>query len=771
MKQRISTYMVLIVLAACSTIICSLIFTYRLTAHANSDCKPIEAIYARGSGEMVSKSDNMKSFRDSLRMYFDDTTLNLYELGTEKYGGSQYPAVNVADVSNGNAIGAWASSGYGNDYGKSINQGINELINYITQRSTQCPSSYFVLGGYSQGAQVVGQALSYMLREVRDRIAFVGLFGDPKLNLPEGVGWNPPACRNQNLSPWRRVIANCDVDNGSLGARAPYLPSDMEDKTGLWCYAHDFVCGSTKLLWDTDGHGQYGNPGAAIDNAVKEAANRLKSRLTEAQTEHIKAIDLSRPITDHDYLFVIDPGDLDQDAIDALTLRVSFLAEGITGLGGRVALAEAYMPTQDSPGYRVLSAFHDTAQNFKQGLGAITPIDSSQVDAAVQMQQAISGSMHDANWQFNSTKSLIYITGGRVNRSYNQVDYEYDTTIKNTVNQAKASGNVSISAFASLFAEDGMLGVVVDETHGQYVNITPDITLGLKKSKGVRLASQRTSDPLVDQFIQNELATPRPKFAIDAYYGEPGDMMNFDVAYSVADRTDIVRYEWDFDDDGSIDRTTTAPQTEYAYGEKFDGYASVKVTTSDGHSGSTAVKVQVGIRQRPVIPDSPSALKIETISTTGTMSKIMVTWNPPTNLPDHYLLRVNGFQLGTLTNDRTSVGLTDIDRIMDNEISITGIAPDGTEGVATAQVLKAGIGTDGKSFTSSASDTTKNDGARMLDDINDEVTSNSNKNVANELKNSANNRRKVLLWTSIGVATAVAGSIVGAVLYKRYKKG
>jgi hypothetical protein len=45
-------------------------------------------------------------------------------------------------------------------YGDSVNTGVDELTAYLTKRAAACPAAHFGLGGYSQGAQVVGEARS-----------------------------------------------------------------------------------------------------------------------------------------------------------------------------------------------------------------------------------------------------------------------------------------------------------------------------------------------------------------------------------------------------------------------------------------------------------------------------------------------------------------------------------------------------------------------------------------------------------------------------------
>ena len=110
--------------------------------------------------------------------------------------------------------------------------------------------------GYSQGAMVVAQALKYFKA---GELVYAGMFGDPELYLPEGRGAWPAACRGKNLSPYRVFVPNCHADNGSLGTRNPYEIDRFRGKYGLWCNNGDFVCGSSKNLFNNGGHVEYRN--------------------------------------------------------------------------------------------------------------------------------------------------------------------------------------------------------------------------------------------------------------------------------------------------------------------------------------------------------------------------------------------------------------------------------------------------------------------------------------------------------------------------------
>jgi hypothetical protein len=125
----------------------------------------------------------------------------------------------------------------------------------------------------------VGEALFELDAATRDRVAFVALFSDPKLYLPEGRGAFPPACRGEQ-SPWRRGSVGCWTDHGVLEARVPYLPKDIEVRTGSWCDRNDGVCGDSLVdLGLHHDHAEYADRGAEIDEAGREVAAALDARL------------------------------------------------------------------------------------------------------------------------------------------------------------------------------------------------------------------------------------------------------------------------------------------------------------------------------------------------------------------------------------------------------------------------------------------------------------------------------------------------------------
>ncbi|GAA3385447.1 cutinase family protein [Cryptosporangium minutisporangium] len=249
-------------------------------------CGDVTVVFARGSGQRLAQRESAVFFAGLSVRLGPAVRATAYELGAATYGGARYPAVGVG-VDSSDAFenlldaGAYWTGNAGGGYRASVASGATELRTYLEQRLRDCPEERVVLGGYSQGAQVVGDALPALPRRLRDRIVFVALFGDPKLSLPEGRGVFPVACRGRSLSPWRRGNASCYTDNGVLDARSPYVPLELARRVGSWCDRDDPICTSNLGDFARSTHGTYAKPGRAVDQAVREAAAAVRDALGE----------------------------------------------------------------------------------------------------------------------------------------------------------------------------------------------------------------------------------------------------------------------------------------------------------------------------------------------------------------------------------------------------------------------------------------------------------------------------------------------------------
>lgn len=216
------------------------------------------------------------------------------------YSEKGYPAVGIFGPKTINNIFeaemSWWPSG---EYRDSVENGIEELSGYVKDQIKDCPDQLLVLGGYSQGAHVVGDSLFKFTEFEQGRVNAVALFGDPKYlgssadnNTPIDYLTKPGS--KPVAKPWKRGTASL-IDRGILDSRAPYLPANLENKTISWCFNDDFVCSggsgilqsarpitlqqTSSLNKDELGAGHKRYVGYGAPEAAQEIVQRLSPRL------------------------------------------------------------------------------------------------------------------------------------------------------------------------------------------------------------------------------------------------------------------------------------------------------------------------------------------------------------------------------------------------------------------------------------------------------------------------------------------------------------
>lgn len=642
-------------------------------AHARTfdePCQKAEIVFARGSGQSLGGDEN-DSFKEQLenRLKGESVKSHHYELGTEKYGGYQYPAVNVGNAWN--ALGAVTSSGYAHDYGDSVKHGMWELKAYLQERTKKCVGSYFVLGGYSQGAQVIGQSLSGLSQEIRNRIIYVALFGDPKLYFPEGQASDwftpPPACQGKDYSVYRRSYGECRLAEGRLGARKPYLPTDMLQKTGLWCNGEDYVCGTSHWIF-APGHTRYANDGWSIDSAAQEAATRIKIAIENEPIPPRKPSDppavavqidtnyhFGMGLNGQDVVYLVDISGNMESQLPQIRKNLKMSIPKIIAKGGRVAV---FMYTGFAP----------TAGGIPFGLlGSDAAMNNMYIDAYIQShpsitqglpQSALNSTMLTLQWNWGAAKSLILLTN------------------KTPVFNPDTYGiSKHIVAQTSLAIDPvNIYPVVPESVAGEYADIA-EMTAGhlTTYTDDIEAAMDRAFDK-----TQNR---PVPFLKNTEYLADVGQEIRFDASDSYVIDAEITKYDWDFEGDGVFDATTTEPVMHHTYTDLFDGLMQVRVTASNGLHANMSAVVKVGTYVVPVFAHAPENLQVKVIETVDNISKVELTWDAVADEDTASIaLSVNGVALGIMTRDRTSIVVTDIDRTYDNDFGITALDADGKLG-------------------------------------------------------------------------------------------
>ena len=640
-----------------------------LAANVDNKCTLVTGVFARGSGQKVGQDRNETSrFRNQLLSRIgDESKLNFYELGSESYGGNQYPAVDVSNVWNGNAIGAKLSGGMGNDYGKSVRQGVAELQAYLDARHRKCPNEFFILGGISQGAQVVGQALPNISSGVKNKIVFNMLFGDPKLYLPEGEGIFPPACRNEKLSAYRREIANCHVDNGALGARKPFLPNEDNSKTGLWCLANDYVCGSSKFVWDVEGHGKYANSNGPIDDGVREAANRLKNAAKLASQNdpgiNDKPLNNNMGTAGTDVVFVLDTTGSMMSYIDQMKTFIRNYSSKIKEINGRVGLV-VYRDAGDEYTAKKLSDLQTDTADLLNKLESVSADGGG--DGPEAALHASMVAMNEMKWQKGATKAIILLT----DTGYHDPDKVDGSTLAAVAKRSLEIDPVNIYP------------VVGDYLKNSYTDIA-------KQTSGQVIASGDENDVVaaLNKALTKIKNRPNAKLKIGEYYAEVGQKITFDAGDSYVVDGSITKYEWDFDGDGKIDQTTTSPVASHVYNEKFDGIMQVRMSASNDTVSNISAPVKVGIK--PNLPVGPGAPQVSAkiIERNGNKATIRLNWQPVDELSSRWLIRLDDNNLGCAVGEQRQLDITDVDISKTRTITVTGVKADGYAGKpATIQV-------------------------------------------------------------------------------------
>ena len=238
-------------------------------AHADPACtNGVYVVFARGSGEHLN-DQRAHQFYWSL-IGDSQAPGELYgkvptawsELGNEDgvpyvdmsrppgdYAGVQPDAAHVYPFDEYPAIGfPWNIDPGG--YGDSVSVGTDELIAHLNDRVSRCPQESIVLGGYSQGADIIGWALQRtgygsLNQTTRNHIGYVALYGDPKFNpggLSDRQQWHRPWWVRGDDPGFRYRGGGTVSDEGILGYRDAYVPPEFNGRFGSWCAYRDGIC-------------------------------------------------------------------------------------------------------------------------------------------------------------------------------------------------------------------------------------------------------------------------------------------------------------------------------------------------------------------------------------------------------------------------------------------------------------------------------------------------------------------------------------------------
>ncbi|WLQ06104.1 PxKF domain-containing protein [Arthrobacter oryzae] len=631
------------------------------------ECKSVETVFARGSGQGLFEGEATK-FKDEIDARIDGPAItHHYELGSEMIEGHAYPALPVGSQDWDRALrslGAAATGGGGFSYGASVDEGVEELHAYLKARASTCPDSLFVLGGYSQGAQVVGETYNEKLSDdLKRRVVYQALFGDPRLYLPEGQGLIPPACLGlPNKSEWRFDVPDCGTGTGSLGSRVPYLPVGFTSTTGLSCATHDFVCGASPYVWDQVGHGTYDEDGGSIYRASVEIAKRLKPLLPDAGVNDTVSLP-GAGTAGLDVVFLIDSTGSMWGQIEATKAFAAEMADTIKVNRGRVALVE-YKDAGDQFTARILSGFQEDTTEFNTQLTTIYA--SGGGDRPEATLHALMTAFNGLEWRNGATKAAVVLTDA----DYHDPDLVDGSTLASVAQRALEIDPVNVypvvpSYFSSFYA------ALAQATTGQVIVNGGDTKAALTTA--------------LTRIQERPVAILRHP----AYWGPVGQEFTFDASASYSPNSSIIRYDWDYNGDGTFEESGTTPVARHTYPAKWDGQMQVRMTDANGLIANASAAVHVGSGPRDALPAAPLNVKAVATSTAGGTSTVQVTWESSDPRVGIWGLSVDGIPAGAVDAAARTATITEVSRGKDVEIGVVGFTADHAMGTASTVTLPA----------------------------------------------------------------------------------
>jgi hypothetical protein len=562
-------------------------------------------------------------------------------------------------------------------YGESVRLGVQELQNYINTRLATCPRTFFALGGYSQGAQVIGDTLVTLPVEIDVQVIFSTMYGDPKLYLPEGIGLHPDACRGKNLSAYRAFAPICQTFEGVLGGRKPYVQKFQEQKVATYCNPLDMICGSTGNVLSWDGHTTYIEDGHFWDGA---------RRILEAVTTTLPALfipeftlyspNLVTP--GQDVAIVLDTtGSMDNQINEFSTVKneVRRLSEHVLANGGRVAIVEYrdidILFSNGAPS-RVLCDFDvcTSMDAVNARLAGLTAEGGEDFDES--LLYAIRMAFEDLAWRPGASKALVVFTDAGFHdpdpmSRWTLADVQRESMLLNPVNIYVAKIFPAHSGYAASYSYRQLL----------QLQELAEITGGMATDGRFGISIAR----MIDGVFRRPLA----RLAIRSKFAAVGQEITFDATNSQGVSGEIVYADWDLDGDGIFEISgkemgLDSLRITHAYTRAGTYYAQVRIVDRNGLSNTAMASVTVmDVEEHEMhVPNRMNFMDVDlraekAVDEEGTRY-LAISWTRPWSV-QYYQLYVNGVPLGRFDASMTSAAIYDLDFSRDNTVRVRVILP------------------------------------------------------------------------------------------------
>ncbi|MFB6893558.1 cutinase family protein [Kitasatospora sp. NPDC056327] len=209
-------------------------------------CNTNFVIGVRGSGENSPESPaypGLDHMGDRAGAYLRQAQI----AGLDTSSTDFYPLPYEAAAFNFDNLTSWTGD---SRWVKSRNTGVIQLVQVVQKMATRCPDTRIGLMGYSQGANVVHNAIDLLTPAERARIGAVLLIADPH---------SPAGTTSYTVrTGYRTGTTDKESQGGALGPRL--LPADIAGRSLDFCIIGDLTCdpmGSTSTELGAEIHTSY----------------------------------------------------------------------------------------------------------------------------------------------------------------------------------------------------------------------------------------------------------------------------------------------------------------------------------------------------------------------------------------------------------------------------------------------------------------------------------------------------------------------------------
>lgn len=579
---------------------------------SNDDCKDISLVFSRGSGQNGGDLTDEKILSNSGALATEKQSIAFFKEVDAKLPGLTKEFVSLHDFS-----GKFNNYGYKavsvmpsmvepanhrkdsvNLYYESVKDGTEELVGYIKDKIANCPDQEIILGGYSQGAQITGEALFKLSALERNHIRYAAFYGDPKLNGHEGSFVF-------NKGPWLRGNS-LRISKGILGAREKYIPDDMKDRSGSWCDFADPICSGQSISLHIDAqltpmrlladkfidrtHSDI-YQGKWIPSSANEIASKISPK-TLLDKNNSYVINFSENNRNNDITLIMDISGSMTIAQSYIRLNRDTISQSLfNGKNTQVRFTK-YANKYTEPAYFQENFAYSPApllvqsrdlSNLLMTYSPMSPQKTGYSPLYNGLHQAVITQKQYGRNVPTTNKNFIVVTNAKPSPDYvfpnPNMDKNYVLREMLELDPVAVSFLVLPDAVTGNMQAIPEYNEVAKATGGNVVTLNKldDIGTGIQQ-----LAKQVASSPIA--IISSE------------YNGEDTVMLSAGDSYDT--NSYITKYKWDCNDDGIWDIEEVQPNTSCEYVEDYKGLVVLEVESFDGQNSKAIHELNVVHKQQ-----------------------------------------------------------------------------------------------------------------------------------------------------------------------------